>query len=257
MSSVEASVLGARRRSRRFGIAWRNRVLRSIHDVAVLDADAGGYQFQYRADVKRVEEFQPFIGFPDLGRVYKSERLWPFFDLRVMDRKRPDYEQYVNWLGLSTGADRLDILARNGGEQKGDTVSLAEAPAVDDSGETAATFIARGSGYAVRSSESQSAVAVLRRGQTLDAQDDTTNEANPAAILLTAAGAPVGWIPDLLIEYAREVVRSGGRITVLQNNGPSAPWHMRLLVRVSGRVAPGWSPFSGVEWPAPPASWDR
>ena len=254
MSSVEASVLGAQRRSRRFGIAWRNRVLRSIHDVAVLDADPGVYRFQYCPGVERVEGFRPFIGFPDFARVYESARLWPFFDLRVMDRKRPDYEQYVNWLGLSTEADRLDILARNGGEQKGDTVSLVEAPAVDDDGATSATFIVRGSGHAVRSHGSESTIAGLRHGEALDARDDVTNEANPAAILLTAAGAPVGWIPDLLIEYAREVVGSGGSITVLQNNGPSAPWHMRLLVRLAGRVPPGWSAFSGMEWPPASAS---
>src|SRR5213592_4251242 len=115
MNSIEAVVMEARLRSRRFGIAWRNRVLRSIHDVAVLDADPHLYRFQYCPGVESVEGFRPFIGFPDFDRVYESARLWPFFDLRVMDRKRPDYAQYVNWLGLSTEADRLEILARSGG----------------------------------------------------------------------------------------------------------------------------------------------
>ena len=57
------------------------------------------YRFQYRS-IESVREFRPFIGFPDFDRVYESSRLWPFFDLRVMDRKRPDYSQYVGWLGL-------------------------------------------------------------------------------------------------------------------------------------------------------------
>lgn len=249
MSSAELLV----RPARRFAVAWRNRVRRSIHDVAVLDVESGIYRFQYLSRVgESVDGFRPFIGFPDLNRVYESRRLWPFFDLRVMDRRRPDYPQYVRWLGLAAEADRLDILARSGGEQKGDTVSLAEAPYVADDGATEVTFLIRGARYAVGLHNSVSAADSLQPGGVLGVLNDVENEANPEALLLTADGAPVGWIPDLLIEYAREVVGSGGSVTVLQNNGPDAPWHMRLLVRMSGYVAPGWSPFAGRPWPTVP-----
>lgn len=167
-----------------------------------------------------------------------------------MDRKRRDYTQYVDWLGLPADADRLDILSRSGGEQKGDTVSLVEAPHVAADGATAATFLVRGAGYAVRSNESASTANGLRPGDQLAVVNDETNEANPNALLLTVAGEPIGWIPDLLIEYARELITSGGTVTVLQNNGLDAPWHMRLLVRLTGRVAPGWSTFADGHWPA-------
>lgn len=166
-----------------------------------------------------------------------------------MDRKRPDYPQYVRWLGLPAGADRLDILSRSGGEQKGDTVSLAEAPRVGVDGATAATFIVCGTSYAARSYDSASAVRRLRPGDALGLLDDVRNEANPDALLLTASGTPVGWVPDLLIEYVREVDGSGGKVTVLQNNGPDAPWHMRLLVHLAGQAAPAWSAFTGEGWP--------
>jgi hypothetical protein len=250
MSSAEWLDLDIDRTIRRFGVAWRNRVRRSIHDVAVLDVDGDTFRFQYVESVELVDGFRPFIGFPDLDRVYESTRLWPFFDLRVMDRKRPDYAQYVRWLGLPTDANRLDILSRSGGEQKGDTVSLVEAPRVAADGATATTFLVRGSSYAVRSYDSSSAANGLQPGDALGVIDDSTNEANPDALLLTAAGSPVGWIPDLLIEYGREVVGSGGTVTVLQNNGSDAPWHMRLLVRLAGRVSPAWSTFGDGHWPA-------
>ena len=249
MSSAELLVPNSARTIRRFGVAWRNRVRRSIHDVAVFDLDAGVYRFRYCAGVETVDGFRPFIGFPHFDRVYESRRLWPFFDLRVMDRKRPDYPQYVRWLGLPTDSNRLDILARNGGEQKGDSVSLAEAPRVAVDGATAATFIVRGSGYAVRAYGSTAAVGRLQPGDALGVLHDATNEANPDALLLTAGGSPIGWIPDLLIEYGREVAGSGGKVTVVQNNGPDAPWHMRLLVRLVGQVSPDWSTFTGGDWP--------
>src|SRR5688572_23488808 len=113
MSSAEPLTTQVDLSIRRFAVAWRNRRTRLIAPVAVLDHAHGRYKFQYLDEVSRkVEGFRPFIGFPDVDRVYESNRLWPFFDLRVMDPKRPDFPDYVRWLGLRPGASRLDILSR-------------------------------------------------------------------------------------------------------------------------------------------------
>lgn len=251
MSSAELLLPPTIHAMRRFAVAWRNRQRRVIAPVGVLDHWAARYRFQYLKGVgESVEGFRPFIGFPDLNHIYESDRLWPFFDLRVMDRKRPDYPQYVRWLGLTVEASRLDILSRSGGLPKGDSVSLAESPAVDDSGATEAIFLVRGASYAVRQHGTEAAADSLQTGDRLTLVDDSTNEANPRALLLEAPdGAPVGWIPDLLVEYAHEVRSSGGFVELLQNNGPSAPWHTRLLVRMSGPVAPRIALFTGGVWP--------
>lgn len=253
MSSADLLVPQADQAVRRFAIAWRNRRRRFIAPVAVLDHDAVGYRFQYLPHVREsVEGFRPFIGFPDFEKIYESSRLWPFFDLRVMDRKRPDFPSYVRWLGLTDDVSRLDILSRSGGEQKGDSVYLAEAPAIADDGATESVFLIRGVSYAVRSFDSLLAAESLRAGDELAIVDDETNEANPAALLLaTADGMAVGWVPDLLIDYASQV-RAGadGAVRLLQNNGSDAPWHARLLVRISGRIAPDTAMFTGDGWPA-------
>lgn len=251
MSSTEVVSPPTSRAVRRFAIAWRNRQRRVITPVGVLDRRAGGYRFQYLEGVgDSVEGFRPFIGFPDLNRVYKSTRLWPFFDLRVMDRKRPDFAQYVGWLGLTVEASRLDILSRSGGERKGDSVFLAESPTVADDGATETIFLVRGASYAVHQFDTEAAAESLRRGDRLTLVNDDTNEANPRALLLeTSDGAQVGWVPDLLLEYVRQVV-GGGVVELLQNNGAAAPWHTRLLVRISGRIAPGTAMFTGGVWPA-------
>ncbi len=129
-----------------------------------------------------------------------------------MDRKRPDFPEYMRWLGLTPEASQLDILSRSG-EQKGDSVYLAEAPAVADDGATEAVFLARGASYAVRQYGTEATANSLRAGDYLVLVDDDTNEANPQALLLkTRDGAAVGWMPDLLIDYARQV-RAG-----------AAPW---------------------------------
>ncbi|MEO7262301.1 MAG: hypothetical protein ABI047_13760 [Jatrophihabitantaceae bacterium] len=218
----------------------------------MLDHDEIGYRFRYLRDVSQVPDFRPFLGFPDLGDQYESPRLWPFFDLRVMDPRRPDYDDYLARLGLPHYASRLDVLSRSGGEQKGDSVYLAEEPQVADDGQTEAMFLVRGASYATREYSSADDAMRLRPGDRLTMETDHENPVNPAAILLASeAGAPVGWIPDLLIPYV-SAVRSGGagQVTVVQNNGPESPWHLRLLVRVVGIVAHDLRAFSGGQWPA-------
>lgn len=250
MSSAEVVVPEATRTMRRFAISWRNRSKRVITPVAVLD-DFGPaeYQFQYLEDAGRVEGFRPFIGFPNLESIYISQRLWPFFELRVMERKRPDFPEYVSWLGLKVDASTLDILSRSGGGNKADNVQVVESPAVAGDGSTEAIFLARGVRYVLRDYGTEAAADSLRPGDRLLLSDDVTNEANPRALLLkTRDGAAVGWIPDLLVEYSRQVREGGGNVELLQNNHGS-PWHTRLLVRVSGHVRPDTSVFSGGAWP--------
>jgi hypothetical protein len=249
MSSTKTQSADKTRPLRRFAITWRNRLKRQISPVAVLDDLGSEYQFQYLSCAQDFEGFRPFVGFPDLEGVYRAKRLWPFFELRVMDRKRPDFVEYVSWLGLSTSASTLDILSRSGGGNKADSVHLVEAPAVSLEGETESVFLARGVRYALKEHGTEAAAASLQPGDKLQLGDDLGNEANPKALLLqTCAGESIGWVPDLLVVYARLLRESGGTVQLLQNNR-DAPTHARLLVRLSGHLRPGTSVFDGGVWP--------
>ncbi|VBA45629.1 hypothetical protein LAUMK191_00426 [Mycobacterium attenuatum] len=249
MSSAETQYADAIRPARRFAITWRNRLMRRISPVAVLDDLGTEYQFQYLAGAGDVDGFRPFVGFPDLKGVYRAKRLWPFFELRIMDRKRPDFVEYASWLGLTPLASTLDILSRSGGSNKADSVQLVEAPAVSPDGETESVFLARGVRYALREHGTEAAAASLQPGDKLQLGDDLGNEANPKALLLqTCAGEPIGWVPDLLVDYARLLRESGGTVQLLQNNR-DAPTHARLLVRLSGHLRPGTSVLDGGVWP--------
>src|SRR5215213_11079568 len=116
MPSVELlqSAVAAAHRSRRFAVAWRNTSRGLIAPVGVLDYDNAGYRFEYLHNVDQIPDFRPFLGFPDFYRLYEAQRLWPFFALRVMDRKRPDYGRYLERLGLLRDASPLDVLSRSG-----------------------------------------------------------------------------------------------------------------------------------------------
>jgi hypothetical protein len=235
---------------RRFAVAWRNTERRRISPVAVLDFDGQKYRFEYLSTVSNVEDFRPFIGFPDLDRIYEAERLWPFFALRVMDRRRPDFSRYVKWLGLPLNATPLDILSRSAGLRKGDAVQVTEQPSVDLAGATESIFLVRGARYATSQYSSASAAEALKRGDRLSIVPDPSNTTNPSALLIAIKDeTPIGWIPDLLIAYVRLLLEGDARLAVLGNNGPEAPWHLRLLVRLTGHAEPGYQAFVGSTWP--------
>jgi hypothetical protein len=168
-----------------------------------------------------------------------------------MDRRRPDFPRYVEWLGLPSNAMPLDILSRSGGERKGDAVQVIEEPRTDHAGITESTFLVRGARYATSQYSSATAAEALRLGDRLSVVQDPTNPTNPSALLIaTTDRQPIGWVPDLLISYVRTVGNANSRLAVLRNNGSEAPWHLRLLVRLTGHVEPGYRAFAGSNWPS-------
>ncbi len=236
-------------RARRFAVAWRNSISNEIHPVGLLDADDQGFRFRYLTSVSKIAGFRPFIGFPNLDEAYDSTRLWPFFSLRAMDPRRPDFEQYLGRLGLTRSASVLDILARSGGETQGDRVSVVEAPRIGSDGSTDCVFLVRGARYATAHHSSAGVVDQLMRGDRVSLVPDSSNPVNPDTLLVvTTGGRPMGWVPDLLVPYFRAYGKGNSELTVERNNGKGAPWHLRVLVHAHGFVDPAFTVFAGPTW---------
>jgi hypothetical protein len=64
-----------------------------------------------------------------LDKIYYSKSLFPFFQNRVIGKSRPDYKNYLNWLGLDevTG-DPLSVMAVTGGLRATDSFELIPSP---------------------------------------------------------------------------------------------------------------------------------
>lgn len=82
--------------------------------VGRLDGDAGGYRFQYTRGARRLEEFAPFPGMPDLEAVYESDELFPLFANRLLAPSRPEYEAFLAWGGFDPNnpPDPIAVLVR-------------------------------------------------------------------------------------------------------------------------------------------------
>lgn len=235
----------------RFAVAWQHPTNRRIHPVGVLDMAPNAYTFRYLDRVRKAEGLTPFIGFSDLTRVYHATRLFPFFEQRVMDSRRPDFPEYAAALGLSQGAGEIELLARSSGNRIGDTVRLSREPTVDDDGNCVYEFPVHGARHVRDSERAESVLSILRPGDRLSLRAEPDNPVNARALQLTTEGGDValGWVPDLLLDFVHLLRESGPvDLTVLHANRRDQPRHLSLFVRISGVGPAGYRGFSGPQW---------
>jgi hypothetical protein len=177
--------------------------------------------------------------------------MFPLFAQRIMDARRPDYERYLARLRLPEGAEPLAILGRSAGHRKGDTIQLYPEPSVAPEGSTRCVFLVNGIRHILRADPTAEERFIrLRDGDALDLLDQPENAWNRRAILVSARDRqPLGWVPDLLLDYVHTVREQGEpSLTVERINGPEVPPHLRLLVRLDGRVEACYRAFTGPEW---------
>jgi hypothetical protein len=217
-------------RERAFTVVWQHPTTRIFMRVGRLKARVDGFEFRYVEQAADVEGFEPFLAFPDLARTYRSDGLFPFFSNRVLSARRPDYPVYLERLGLQVG-DPIEILARSGGGRATDTVHLVPEPVLTPEGFIGLRFLASGVRHADPDGTHLSAVST---GDLLAVRDDDDNEVNPLALLLdNTSGAPVGWVPDYLLDTVRGL-REAYDLEVVAEvvNSPDTPAHLRLLCQL-------------------------
>lgn len=235
---------------RRLAVAWQNPESRSIQPVGLLSHAGSDYEFRYVRNALAVKDFIPLIGFPDLDRSYQSQRLFPLFAQRVMAPRRPDFSRYIESLDLTEDADPWEQLTRSEGRRAGDTILVFPEPVIDDDGQTQSNFLVHGIRHAIPEASLDERLRSLRKGDRLTLAPEPTNPVNSRAILtVDQARIPLGWVPDLLLDYVHTVADTGLYDLVVQHvNGPAAPIHLRLLVRLTGRVPVDYRAFAGSTW---------
>jgi hypothetical protein len=235
----------------RFAVAWQNPTNRRIFPVGVLDITPNAYAFRYLERVHEAEGFSPFIGFPELTRAYSASRLFPFFEQRVMDSRRPDFPEYVAALGLSETAGEIELLARSSGNRIGDTVRLSLEPAVGDDGRCRYEFPVHGVRHVRDGEQAEAVLGGLHSGQRLSLRAEPDNPVNARALQVATADGEIalGWVPDLLLDFVHLLRETGPvDLTVLHANRPDQPKHLSLFVRIEGTGPAGYRGFSGPRW---------
>lgn len=230
-------------------IAWQDPADRRWLPVGRLGRTEGGrYYFVYTAGAKESENFEPFGRMRDLESVYLSEHIFPLFANRLLPKSRPDYKDFIRWLGLDhERVDDLEVLGRSGGIRKTDKLELFPCPAADEQGRYRGYFFAHGLRYLLP--EHTTRLADLASGDRLFVARDIQNTADPHALLLRTADpvSLVGYCPRYLAtEFGEFIERIGAeefRVSVEQLN-LDAPYDLRVLCKVASPWPHGYEPCS-------------
>lgn len=70
----------------------------TVDDISIgtLHCESGEWFFKYSSDFKNhSDEYNRIVGFPDLNKTYKSDTLWPFFQIRIPGLKQPAIQEIL------------------------------------------------------------------------------------------------------------------------------------------------------------------
>lgn len=228
-------------------LAWQDPTIDGWFAVGQLTVDSSGhYHFSYTKGAKDSSAFRPFKGMEDLHGCYRSADLFPFFENRLISKNRPEYSQYMQWLGL-TGAQRngVDELAISGGMKATDSYEVFSQPTPIEEGRYRMKFFSHR--ISLLGEDGIKAISKLKVGENLFVMQDRQNPVDGNAILLRKEDpiSVVGYLPRYLAYDATKILEKDIRdvkVIVSQVN-LDAPLDLRLLCTLEATWPKGERPF--------------
>ena len=226
-------------------LAWQAPENRRWFPVGRLDAEPTGeasrYEFSYIEGALEACEMADFLmvpGFPELDTPYRSEKLFPFFENRLMNRRRPERAEYLRGLGLDPHRwDPVSELAAPFNHAHGNGFEVYRDIVPDGEGDFRTQFVVHGLRYT--NSHSIERTERLEVGEELRLSLELNNPATGHAVTVkTADQYLIGWLPRYLVDV---VYQDGGwlvrdpEVRVAQLNLSGSLSH-RVLVNFAGRL---------------------
>lgn len=178
----------------------------SYYPIGLLEKQGAEYLFRYTKGVETVIEqnngCNPLqFQFPDKARIYKSDELFPLFSNRLMSKKRPDYNEHLEELGLENtpALDAFRILSVSLGKKVTDSYEVFPKLVKESSGKVECDFILHGVRHVKNASEH---VARLKQGDTLEihTEKEPHDATQPSVKVLTEQGNIIGYCPRYLVK---------------------------------------------------------
>lgn len=229
-------------------VAWQDPSTRRWIPVGRLTYGDGTYKFVYTRGAKVSKYFTPFGRMGDLEAAYVSNVLFPLFANRLLPKSRPDYANYLRWLGLSEQAhNEIEVLSRSGGSRATDTLEMFPCPEPTADKHYEVYFFSHGLRHLIP--QNQGRIGELQADEQLFLMRDIQNQHDAMALLLRTDDpiSVVGYCPRYYSgEFSRlleSVSPDRVHVSVAQVN-PDAPMQLRLLCKLSAPWPANFSPCS-------------
>ena len=242
--------------NRKLLLFWQNTETRRWFTVGLLEFIKDEYSFKYSKSAHKaflMGDFIPFGVMKDFDKTYTSKMLFPLFKNRLLDKSRPEYAEYLEWLGLSeeTTTD-MDELSRSGGVRATDQLQILPYPEKTSAGKYCVDFFVHGIRHL--SKESANRVSQLHAGEKLLLIKENGNRFDSLALAISTQAAPViiGYCPRFFAKDFHGLLDLNEESETIQlfvsQVNMDAPLQYRLCCRLEAEWPDGFSTFADEEF---------
>ncbi len=229
------------------GLSWQNQDTREWFPVARISKKDDEYAFRYTHGAVEAKKsgFQGLAGFPDFNHTYLSDIIFPVFQNRIMNKSRPDRDEFLSWIELKdTTYSQFKELARTGGIKATDNLQLYPIPSETD-GYYNVQFFSHGVSHLPENYKDRT--NRLSVGDKLYLCADLQNEQDSSALFLRTSDPVelVGYVPKFFAKDFQELFKRSKDsfgIKVIKVNA-DAPEQLRLLCEIDCRWPKDFVPF--------------
>jgi hypothetical protein len=224
-------------------IAWQDPDSRQWHTVGRLWREQEHYRFVYTQGALQSPRFGYLGRMNDLHQTYYSDSLFPLFANRLLDTSRPEYPDYLAWMGVEGDADELELLARSGGRRGTDQLCVYPEIEADDHGEMTLYFFSHGLRYLTEAGHK--AIDRLQPGDGLQLTAEDDNQHDRYALLLeTQEPMRVGYCPRYLNQDLMTIRNHTSLRLTVEKINRTAPLQFRLLCKARFALPAGFALYA-------------
>lgn len=179
-------------------------------------------------------------------RSYVGRELFPLFANRLLRKSRPEYRDFLSWLGVDeASADELELIWRSGGERVTDTLQVVPCPEPSPDGQYRVEFFSHGIRHLPP--QARECTARLEPGERPYLMKDLRKPWDHMALMLRT-GDPIdtpGYCPRFLSgEFSRllELIDPDQVVVTLAAGNPAAPMQFRLRCQLAAPWPSGFVP---------------
>lgn len=207
------------------------------------------YTFSYVRGALESKSFSTFGRMTDLYTTYESEELFPLFKNRLLHDKRPEYQEYIEWLNITDDENTPFMqLSRSGGIRGTDSIELFPKPEKTIDNKFNIIFFNHGLRHF--SEQAIKRVDHIAPGEKLYLMKDMQNRFDSNAMAIRAENPPIllGYCPRYLAKDLNDLfihIKQDEIDLVAKRVNSNAPTQLRLLLELTSPWPDGFNPCSG------------
>lgn len=231
-------------------VVWQEPSSRAWRPIGRLTEHNDEYTFVYLRGALLAKGFTPLPRMRDFDAVYHSKSLFPIFANRLLSPSRPEYANYLEWMGILEEEPRpIQILSLSGGAKVTDSMAMFAAPERDRNKNFTMKFFSQGIRYLLN--ESKERISNLRVGDELFPMYDFQNpyDSNAIALRSDTPSALTGYCSRYLApDFKKLLDMEPGAVFIVSKVNLNAPLQHRLLCEFRSAWPADFMPFSGEEY---------